>query len=74
MSTAKLHPIRAARLRKNLTQQVLAERVGVTKGAVSRWESGTDEPAPRKAIALVRMLPGLKFEQIYPVEKGREAA
>ncbi|WP_130617974.1 helix-turn-helix transcriptional regulator [Dyella amyloliquefaciens] len=69
MSTAQLHPIRAARLKRRLTQQEVADRLGVTKGTVSRWETGTDEPMPRTAIALIRVLPGLTFQQIY-----REAA
>jgi DNA-binding XRE family transcriptional regulator len=55
-----------------LTQQALAEAVGVKKATVSGWECGEYEPAPRTAIALTRLLPGLKFEHIYP--QGRAAA
>ena len=32
--------IRAYRLEKGMTQEKLAEAVGVTVGAVSKWESG----------------------------------
>lgn len=74
MSNAKPNPIKEARLRKSLTQQNVADALGVTKGAVSRWETGTDEPAPRKALALVRLLPGLRFEHIYPTQPSRVAA
>lgn len=74
MSTAKPNPIKEARLRKSLTQQNVADALGVSKGAVSRWETGTDEPAPRKALALIRLLPGLKIEHIYPTDQGRAAA
>lgn len=74
MSTAKDHPIRLARKRKNLTQQALAQAVGVTSSAVSRWESGIDEPTPRTAIALCKLLPGLRFEHIYIAQQGRAAA
>lgn len=64
----RIHPIRAARLKKRLTQQRLAAKVGVTKASVSGWECGNSEPAPRTAIALVKLLPSLKFEDIYAVE------
>jgi len=40
-----------------LTQQGLAESLGVTKGAVSRWEAGLrgiPEPAARLAERLVK--------------------
>lgn len=36
--------IRAYRLEKGMTQEKLAETVGVTVGAVSKWESGTSVP------------------------------
>jgi len=36
--------VRAARDRAGLTQAGLARRVGTTQPAVSRWESGRDEP------------------------------
>lgn len=74
MSTAKVHPIRLARKRKKLTQEQLAVRLHVTASAISRWESGTDEPEPRKALRLCKLLPGLKFADIYPDQQGRAAA
>lgn len=36
--------IRAMRLRKKLTQAVLAERLGVSDKAVSKWEWGCGAP------------------------------
>lgn len=81
MDQSQTNPIRAARLRKRLTQKRVADKLGVTKAAVSGWECGRMEPAPRTAIALVRLLPGLKIEEIYPFrdslheqEHGRAAA
>ena len=36
--------IRDARKRMGITQEQLAERLGVTLGAVSKWERGASEP------------------------------
>lgn len=36
--------VRAARRRASLTQDKLAERLGITKSAVSQWESGRTVP------------------------------
>lgn len=68
MDESRTNPIRAARLRRRLSQQGLAAKVKVSKAAVSAWECGKAEPAPRTALALVKVLPTLRFEQIYPVE------
>ena len=42
--------IRAARIRKNLTQEELGKRVGVTKSAVMKWEKGIVENIKRSTI------------------------
>lgn len=39
-----------------LTQEQLAERVGVTQSAVARWESGDSEPALRHRMRLCEAL------------------
>ena len=57
--------IRAARQRAKLSQSAVAERVGVTKSAVSNWETGQNTPAPEVALVLVKVLPKLSFEAIY---------
>lgn len=40
------------RRRAGLTQEALAERVGVEQGTVSRWERDIERPRPRSARAL----------------------
>jgi transcriptional regulator with XRE-family HTH domain len=46
----------ARRTEAKLSQRELAERVGVTQGAVSMWETGTQPPALRTFFAVVRAL------------------
>jgi len=48
---ADLHPLRAYRTRQNppLSQEKLGELVGVTKFAISKWESGSRNIDPRTA-------------------------
>lgn len=46
------NPIREARLRKRLTQEALASRLGVTKATISGWETGRDKPDSSRLNAL----------------------
>lgn len=48
--------IRRLRRRAGLTQEALAERVGVEQGTVSRWERDIERPCPRSANALRNLL------------------
>ena len=45
-----------ARKAVNLTQEQLAERLGVTRQAVSRWESGAAYPETDKIVRMARLL------------------
>ena len=65
-----------ARRKQNLTQEQLAEQLGVTRQAVSRWESDTAYPETDK---IVRMAQILEVSCDYLLqdgvdEKGRPAA
>lgn len=46
--------IREARLLAELSQQELAERVGVPRSSIARWERGTVEPGFDTARRLLR--------------------
>jgi transcriptional regulator with XRE-family HTH domain len=48
--------IRARRDLARLSQEELAERVGVAQSTLGRWEAGTGEPKLRQALALARAL------------------
>lgn len=64
----KEHPLRKARLARQLSQEQVGKAVGVTKASVSAWEQGRKLPEPATAIRLGRLL-NLPLETIY-----REAA
>jgi transcriptional regulator with XRE-family HTH domain len=60
-----------ARKAAAFTQESLAERIGVSRGAVAQWEMGEGtRPDPTNAAALVRLLPGLTWDAIYPTPQG----
>lgn len=48
--------IRTARKAKNYTQKQLGARFGITRNAVSMWESGVNVPEPEKLRRLQTML------------------
>lgn len=45
-----------ARRKRNLTQEQMAERLGVTRQAVSRWESDTAYPETDKIVRMAQLL------------------
>ena len=51
-----MNKIKEYRLRKELTQQQLADRVGVDQSAVARWEKGTADPTVINLVALAEIL------------------
>lgn len=56
--------IREARERVDLTQQEVAEFLGVTAAAVSSWELGVYSPRPEMAKRLAAMLQ-ITLDDIY---------
>lgn len=56
--------IREARRRAALTQRELADRIGVTRGAVTSWEtSGRPKPCTENLVAIA-IETGVSFEWI----------
>ena len=43
------------RLRCNMTQEFVAETLGVSRQAVSKWENGTSEPSTTNLCALAKL-------------------
>lgn len=48
--------LRELRIEAGLTQDQLADKAGVSRGTVARWEQGTREPSWSNVIALVGAL------------------
>jgi putative transcriptional regulator len=65
--TRPIYPnsIRRYRLQAQLSQQMLADRVGVRRSTVSRWERGMSFPHSIRIFQLARALDTL-VEALYP--------
>ena len=55
--------IRQGRETKGLTQEELAEVVGVSRQAVSKWEKGTSDPSTSNLCALAKLY-GIPVEEL----------
>ena len=62
------HAIKRLREDRGLTQRALAESLGVTDKAVSKWESGASDPSTSNLLALAKLY-GVSAEELL-----REAA
>ena len=51
------------RVRCKMTQEFVAERLGVSRQAVSKWESGASDPSMSNLIALAKLY-GVTVEEI----------
>lgn len=51
-----VNKIKEYRLRKELTQQQLADRVGVDQSAVVRWEQGKANPTVENLVSMAGIL------------------
>ena len=60
--------LKAHRTRCKMTQEFVAETIGVSRQAVSKWESGTSDPSTSNLLALVKLY-GVSAEDLL-----REAA
>lgn len=47
--------IKTHRTRCGMTQELVAERLGVSRQAVSKWESGTSDPSTTNLLALAKL-------------------
>lgn len=55
--------LREHRTRCKMTQEFVAEAVGVSRQAVSKWENGVSDPSTANLIALAKLY-GISAEQL----------
>lgn len=55
--------IKAHRMARNMTQEFVAGELGVSRQAVSKWESGATEPSTSNLLALARLF-GVPAEEL----------
>ena len=47
--------LKEQRLKNHMTQEFVAEKLGVSRQAVSKWENGSSDPSTSNLIALARL-------------------
>ena len=55
--------IKANRSRCKMTQEFVAESIGVSRQAVSKWESGVSDPSTSNLFALAKLF-GVTVEEL----------
>ena len=60
--------IRAHRTRCQMTQEFVAESLGVTRQAVSKWEQGASDPSTSNLLALAKLFGVSAVELLKEVE------
>ncbi len=61
--------IRENRTRCNMTQEFVAEQLGVSRQAVSKWENGTSEPTTSNLLALANLFDVPAEELLRSIEQ-----
>lgn len=64
--------ISVARKKAGVTQGELAEKIGVTQGAVSQWENGDTKPSVELLPKLASVL-GCTIDELFRTDDGGEA-
>ncbi len=55
--------LKSHRTARHMSQEFLAEQLGVTRQAVSKWESGTSEPSTANLLALAKLY-GISLDEL----------
>lgn len=65
--------LRENRRRCKMTQEFVAESLGVSRQAVSKWENGTSDPSTSNLFALAKLYSIPVEELLNAVERGEDA-
>ena len=63
MGKRNLGPLKEERLRCQMTQEFVAESLGVSRQAVSKWESSASDPSTSNLMALAKLY-GISAEEL----------
>ena len=58
-----MNNLKEYRIKQNLSQEEMADKLGLTQGAIAQWELGITSP-PTKKIAQVAELYGCTIEEL----------
>lgn len=64
--------LKSHRAANKMTQEFVAEALGVSRQAVSKWESGASDPSTANLIAIAKLY-GVSAEEILREVKNEEA-
>lgn len=64
--------LKAHRMRCQMTQEFVAESLGVSRQAVSKWETGTADPSTSNLLALAKLF-GVPAEELLRQAAGSGA-
>ena len=61
--------LKAQRIAHNMTQEMIAEALSVSRQAVSKWENGSSEPSTSNLLALAKLY-GLSVDELLNSVEG----
>jgi DNA-binding XRE family transcriptional regulator len=61
--------LRAHRTQRRMTQEFVAEALGVSRQAVSKWENGSSDPSTANLLALAKLF-GVSAEELLREVQG----
>ena len=64
-----MHPLRHYRLRKGITLEALAQRVGTTRSWLSRIEGGKEQPS-MSLVAKLKIVTNLSADDFLQIERA----
>lgn len=67
-----MNGIKEIRLVKGLTQEEFAQRLGVSKNTINRWEKGHNRPRSKIVLAKIKRVLGLTAQALADLMKEAE--